>query len=263
MRSVWAVYKRELGYYFHSPTAYGITFIVILFLGLFFSSTLTEMVRFNVSQSSFTSSTLIADAHELLRVILELLALLTVFAAPALAMRLLAQESREGTLEILMTLPISDWAFVVGKYLAVWTFYTLLLSITLLQIPILNTLGLLDIRIVFISYLGSWLYGGTTLALSMLWSAITEEQIVAFFLSLGTLLILYLADTAAIWAAGQTSGDGIAGFIRELGLTAHYQDTMLEGLLRVQDVLYFGFVIALMLFATTLLIGSRRWRGTR
>ena len=158
---------------------------------------------------------------------------------------------------------MSESAFIIGKFLAAWAYYTLLLLLTVVYYLILSAVGVPDQGTAFGTYLGAWLYGGAGLAITMIWSAVTEDQIVAAFLGAVTILALYLTDIAAIWISGQSTGptqSGLADFVRELGLQAHYV-TMQLGVIRAEDVLYFVFMILGALFITTRIVETRRWRA--
>ncbi|MEP7290124.1 MAG: ABC transporter permease [Chloroflexota bacterium] len=247
-----AVYKRELGQYFRSPIAYGVAFAILFLLSLLFNDYIAQGVSANASGQAQipADSTFIPG----------LLTFLTFLIAPLLTMRLLAEESREGTLEVLMTLPMNESQFVVGKFLAAWTYYTVLLLITLVYHIILLTIGNPDLGAAFGAYFGAWLYGGAVLAVTMIWSAITEDQIVAAFLGAATVLVLYLAEVAASSIGGSTA-PGVADFVRQLGLQAHYNTTLLRGIVRAEDILYFVFMIAGAIFITTRIVEARRWRS--
>lgn len=257
MNALIAVYKRELSLYFRSTIAYAIAFGLMLFFGFLFSANLSQIISFN--QSGF-GQTIAAD--ELLLGNLGTLTFLLFIVAPLLTMRLISEEAREGTLEVLMTLPASDWAFITGKFLAAWTYYTLLLVLTLVHVAALALVGTPDLGLLAAGYLGAWLYGGAVLAVALIWSAVTEDQIVAAFLGSATILVLYLADGVALWAAGQGWTERAGDFIRQLSLTAHFQDTMLQGILRGEDVAYFVLLIVAALFITTRLVETRRWRAS-
>ena len=95
----------------------------------------------------------------------------------------------------------------------------------------------------------------------MIWSAVTEDQIIAAFLGAATILVLYLTELAATWIAGQQTLAGAADFVRELGLQAHFSATMSQGIIRAEDIAYFVFVIIGALFITTRLVETRRWRA--
>ncbi len=250
MRQTIAVFKREVGSYFRSPVAYAIAFALTLFFGLLFSNALSQ-----ANQQAPADS---------VNFIPNLLTFLLFLVAPLLTMRLLAEEAREGTLETLMTLPMSESQFIIGKFLAVWFYYTIILLLTAVYHVILTQVGVPDAGRAFGMYLGAWLYGGAALAVSMIWSAVTEDQIVAAFLGAATVLVLYLAEVAASWVAGlpnQSDVSGLTNFVRELGLQAHYTATMLNGVIRAEDVLYFVFMIIAALFITTRIVEVRRWRS--
>ena len=258
-RTIWAVYKRELGVYFRSGIAYGIAFALTLFLGLYYSSIARQLVDLNLSPNQFGGNQT-TTADDLVSLTLNIFIFLLFIVAPLLTMRLLSEETREGTLEVMMTLPIKDYAFVIGKFLAVWTYYTVLLGITYIYVIIANMLAKPTDNLVMSMYLGAWLYGGAVLALTMIWSAVTEDQIVSAFLGAATVLVFFLIDTVVIWA-GETISQGVANFVGELGLTTHYHQTMMVGIIRAQDVLYFVLLILASLFITTRIIETRRWRA--
>lgn len=242
----WTVFKREFIAYFRSPVAYGIAFAVLLLLGVLFNGFINY-----ANQQAPADSTYIPS----------LLTFLTFLIAPLLTMRLIAEESREGTLEVLMTLPMGEGQFILGKFLAAWGYYTVLLLLTLVYHFVLLSIGTPDLGAAFGAYIGAWLYGGAVMAVAMIWSAVSEDQIVAAFLGAATILVLYLAEIASTAIANQGSLAGLSDFIRELGLQAHYDVTMARGILRAEDVLYFVFLIAGSLFITTRIVEIRRWRA--
>src|SRR5262249_10155127 len=122
------------------------------------------------------------------------LAFAMVFCAPLLSMRMLAEESREGTLELLLTAPANDSAIVSGRLLSAGLFYTLLLAVTFTYQFSLLTITQPDLGHALSAYIGIWLYGGATLAVGLLFSSLTENQIIAAFLSMGVLLFLWFAE---------------------------------------------------------------------
>jgi ABC-2 type transport system permease protein len=259
MRAIFAVFKRELSLYFRSPIAYAVAFALLLFIGVLFNGNLSQAVNYNASALQQGGQGITASD---LNMAPSLLTFLMFLIAPLLTMRLIAEESREGTIEVLMTLPMNEGQFIVGKFLAVWGYYTFLLLITVIYHVVLVSVGTPDMGIQFASYFGAWLYGGAVLAIAMIWSAITEDQIVAAFLGAATILVLYLAESAAISLGSVPNlGTGIADFIRNLGLQAHYGATMANGIIRVEDIVYFLFMIIGALFITTRIIETRRWRA--
>lgn len=256
MGALFAIYKREVALYFKSFIAYGITFAVMLFLGVFLQIFLA------FSFSAIQQGGQAPPAIDIAMNGLFYLIILIFVISPVLSMRLLSEEAREGTLEVLMTLPISEWVFVTGKFLAAWTFFTFILALTLLHVALLSILGPINTGIFFVAYLGTWLYGGATIALCMIWSAITEDQLVAAFLGVTSIAGLMLASFAGQVLEGNLLASNTASVLRELGLMTHFFDTMLEGLLRAQDIAYFVLMIVISLFITTLIVGTRRWRAS-
>jgi ABC-2 type transport system permease protein len=257
MRALWAVYKRETSLFFRSTIAYAISFALILFLGILFSAVVSDI---NVANQSGQGT---VPGDQAITSILGTLVFLLFVIAPLLTMRLLSEESREGTIEVLLTLPMSEAAFVVGKFLAAWTFYTFVLLLTLVHVVLLLTLDTRpDAGLIFAVYLGAWLYGGAVLSISMIWSAVTEDQIVAAFLGAASILVLFLADQVAGIVQSQPSFAPVAEFIRELSLNAHYEDVLLRtGIIRAEDIAYFILLMIACVFITTIIVGTRRWRA--
>ena len=250
MRSIRIIAQRELGQYFTSPIAYLVAFAILLLTGFMFNSDLAQ--RVGTSPPDGTA-------------VLSAFGFFTIFFAPLLTMRLFAEESREGTLELVLTLPVRDMNIVFGKFLAAWIYYSVILGLTLtyqviwLSITTAKSYQLspeLDLGPVFTSYIGIWLFGGATLAVGLLFSAITENQVVAGFLSMSALFILWLGD----FAGQVVQNRPIAEVIRSFSLQSHYSTSFLIGVIRFEDVVFFIGLIYGALFITTLLIESRRWR---
>lgn len=247
MTAIWAVFKREVGRYFRSIIAYAIAFALLLLIGFIFSGYLVQANGAAPAEPGLAP---------------QILTTFMFVIGPLLTMRLLAEEAREGTLEVLMTLPVNDSTIVLGKFFAAWFYFTLLLAITLIHYVIWTLVGIPDAGLAFSAYLGAWLYGGAVIALSMIWTAVTEDQMVAAFLSAATILILYFNEFAANAISGTGAGsEGAAELVRELGLAAHYDATMLNGVIRAEDIAYFLFLIIAALFITTRVVEIRRWRA--
>ncbi len=259
MRPIIAVFKRELALYFRSPIAYAVAFAMLLFLGILFNGNLSFAVQQNTGamQQGVSGGYTASD----LNLAPPLITFLMFLIGPLLTMRLLAEESREGTIEVLMTLPMNEAHFIIGKFLAVWGYYTVLLLLTVIYHIILMTVGVPDAGLAFSAYLGAWLYGGAVLAVCMIWSAVTEDQIVAAFLGAATVLLLYLADQFAMALANSPNLANAAEFVRELGLQAHFGATLANGIIRAEDVVYFLLLIVGALFITTRIVETRRWRA--
>lgn len=257
MGSSWTIFKRELRQYFVSPIAYLVAFAVLLLLGLVFNTDLD----FRVANPQPPNGT----------ITLSYFAFLMVFFAPLLTMRLFAEESREGTLELMMTMPLRDVDLVLGKFLGAWVFYSILLALTIVYQIILLLLtnfaatepGVLQARMdigpIFTGYIGIWLYGGATIAIGLLFSSITENQIIAGFLSMAVLLMLWVGDIAGLLPASIFNAKIVQAF-RVVSFQSHYSTTFLRGVLAMEDVFFFALVMVVALFITTRLVESKRWR---
>jgi ABC-2 type transport system permease protein len=250
MHSIRVIARREIAQYFTSPIAYLVAFAILMLTGFLFNSDLAQ----RAGQSPPDGAA-----------VLSAFGFFTVFFAPLLTMRLFAEESREGTLELMLTMPVRDGDVVLGKFLGAWAYYSLILCLTFVYQGVLLYLTQaksyqlspeLDIGPVISAYIGIWLFGGATLAVGVLFSAITENQVIAGFLSMAALFILWLGD----YAGQVIQNRPAAEVIRTLSLQSHYSTSFLIGVIRLEDVVFFVGLIIVMLFITTRLVESRRWR---
>lgn len=242
MRGIGIIFRREMAAYFTSPIAYAIAAAFLLITGLIFNTNLT----FSVTQNPVNPAAVPIA-----------LAFFMLFFGPILTMRLLAEEAREGTLELLLTAPVTERAIVVGKYLSAWAFYSLLLLLTVIYQVILVIITQPEIGQAISAYIGVWLYGGAVLALGLFFSALTDSQVLAAFLSVAALVLLYLAETAGAIIANLD----IALFVRTLSLPSHYNGSFAIGLVRFEDVVFFSGFIILMLYGALRALESRRTGG--
>ncbi len=241
MRAIWIIFQREISQYFFSPLAYILAFAFLLMTGLLFNNALTRAIA-----TSPVNPALIPD----------FLSILMVLFAPLLTMRLLAEESREGTLELLLTSPVADFSIVFGKFLGAWLYYSFLLLLTFIYQIILIQVATPDLLHTVSAYLGIWLYGGATIAVGLLFSALTENQILAAFLSTTTLLMLWMGDLAGQIVANIE----LARVIRALTLQGHYSTSFGIGIIRAEDIVYYTGMMVIALYIAIRLVESRRWR---
>jgi ABC-2 type transport system permease protein len=235
------IFRREVAQYFISPFAYMIGAGFLLFTGILFARDF---------QTAAYETVPVDPAF-----IPGVISFITVFFAPLLTMRLLAEERREGTMELLLTSPTSEAGIVFGKFLGAWFYYSLLLALTFVYQIILLTYVTPDLGHTALAYIGIWLYGGAMIAIGLLFSALTENQIVAAFFSLITLLILWIGD-----AAGQIIGNiDVAQLLRGLSLQAHYSSSFAVGLFKAEDAAFFAGIIVIVLYLTIRIVESNRW----
>jgi ABC-2 type transport system permease protein len=173
---------------------------------------------------------------------------------PMLTMRLFAEEKKSGTIELLMTSPITTVQVILGKFFACLSLYVLIVAMTLVYCGILELYSKPDWGPIFSGYLGYILLGGAFITVGILASALTENQVVAVLLSFGMLLLLWLIDWSASFA-----GPTAARIIEYLSFIRHLQDFQ-RGVIDTKDVVFYLSFIFFGLFLTTRIIESRRWR---
>jgi gliding motility-associated transport system permease protein len=242
MRNILVIFRRELAAYFTTPLAY--VFIVI-FLALAGAFTFYLGNFFERGQSDLQSFFLF---HPWLFLIL----------IPAVGMRLWAEERKSGTIELLMTLPVTTAEAVIGKFLAAWCFTTIALALTFPMWLTVNFLGQPDNGVILASYVGSWLMAGAFLSLSACLSALTRNQVVAFIL--GTVIcFLFLAsgldlvlDAFRGWAPGY-----IVDLVASLSFLTQFGGVA-KGVIGLPTAIFFLSLILLCLFLNTQIIELRK-----
>jgi len=238
MRNVLAITGKELRTYFASPVAYVVTAGFLLIMGIFFAFVIMQPL------GSQTAS---------LEPVLGSAPVILLLLAPALTMRLLAEETRSGTMEWVLTSPVRDGEVVLGKYLASLLLFLFMLALTLVYVVVLLRFGNPDRGVLVSSYVGAALFGAAFLAVGVLASALTQNQIVAAVISLATLLALWLIDIFASLTRGV-----LADVLSYLSIIARYNDFM-RGVISSQNVIYYLSVIAVALFLATRALETRRW----
>lgn len=242
IRQIVTIGKRELSGYFTSPVAYVFIVIFLLLCGFF-----TFMVG-KFFQRGEASLLAFFIWHPWLYL----------FLVPAVGMRLWSEERRLGTLELLLTMPVTTWQAILGKFLASWLFLAIALFFTFPLVITVAYLGDPDMGIIFCGYVGSLLMAGAYLAISCMTSALTRNQVVSFILSVVACLFLILAgwppvtDLLVQWAPAWLV-DGVAAF----SVMPHYESFQ-RGVIDSRDAVYFLSVIAFSLFTTGVIIRSHR-----
>ncbi|HHY84959.1 MAG TPA: ABC transporter permease subunit [Verrucomicrobia bacterium] len=234
--------KRELGAYFTSPVAYVFIVIFLLLCG-FFTFRLGQFFERN-------------DASLLSFFVYH--PWLFLFLVPAVGMRLWSEERRSGTIELLLTMPITAWQAIVGKFLASWLFLVLALALTFPLWISVNYLGNPDNGAIFCGYIGSALMAGAYLSIASMTSAMTRNQVIAFIVSVVICFFLILAG----WQPVTTLLDSLGvvwlrNLVASLGVMTHF-DAFQRGVIDARDVLFFLSLIGFALFSTGVIIRSRR-----
>ena len=248
MRNIWTIAKREYNHYFISPLAYVVAFIILMPLGIYFA-----VIVFATSQQAFSG----APPPDI-SPITWLFCFLLVFTTPVLTMRLISDEARMGTLELLLTAPIRDFELVVGKWLSAFLFILTILAITLVFPLILHFMLVspgIDQKLFLSAYLGVILVAGAFLALGVGISAIFTNQFAAFFVTFG--LFFFLWFLVSLPASLLPNGGDVLNY---LNMSSHFNDGFNAGNVKLSDIVYYISLIALGLFMGTTAIEVRRWR---
>lgn len=234
--------KRELSGYFASPVAFVFIVIFLLISGFF-----TFMVAGFFERGQANLSTFFVW-HPWLYL----------FLVPAVGMRMWSEERRLGTIELLLTMPVTPWQAIIGKFVAAWAVVGIALILTFPVWITVNYLGNPDNGVIFASYVGSFLMGGAYLAITAMTSATTRNQVVAFIVSVVLSLFLILAGFPPVtnllvqWASPWFV-DAVAAF----SVMTHF-DSIQKGVLDSRDILYFLSVIVFSLFTTGVIVRAHR-----
>ena len=238
MRNVYHIARRELGTYFVSPMAYVVSAMFLAIIG-----GLSGFILYYSREATLRYTLMHAVTL-----------LFTILVTQVLTMRLLADEQRTGTLELLLTAPVRDWEVVIGKYVASVCFWLVMILLTGYFPILLMRIGNPDVGTMFSGYLGYFLLGAALLAVGLFASSLTQNQIVAAMVGLGVSLLLWLSGALA-----DLVGDTLREIVSYLPIFDHYFD-FVRGIIDTKDVIYYLSVVALFLFLSTRVVESRRWK---
>ena len=242
MKSIWTITKRELAGYFNSPVAY--VFLVIFLL-------MTAAFTFLIGQ--------FMDRNQAtLQPFFMWHPWIYLFLVPAVGMRLWSEERRQGTMELLLTLPISLWHCIVGKFLASWIFLTLALVMTFPIWITVNYLGDPDNSVIVASYIGSFFLAGAYLSITSMTSAFTRNQVISFILSVVICLFLVLCGWPPVTDVVETLAPrSVVEFVVAFSVMPGIEQFN-NGQIDSRAVIYFLSVIGFPLFATSIIIRGLR-----
>lgn len=242
MKNVLTIFKRELRGYFATPVAY--VFIVVFLI-------LNGWITFSL-----------AGFYEQERADLQgffnFHPWLYLFLIPAISMRLWAEERKTGTIELLMTLPVTMWQAVFGKYLAAWAFAAIALALTFPIWITVNYLGNPDNGVILASYVGSLLMAGAYLAIGACISVLTKNQVIAFVITLVVCLTFNLAGFPMVmdFVRGWTP-EAVADAVQSFSFLTHF-NSITKGVIDGRDFLFFGSLMLLCLFANAVLLDLKK-----
>ncbi len=237
MNNTFAIAMKETRSYFATPTAYVVGAMFLIYTGIVFVLGVTGQ------SPEATVRTYITPASFFL-----------IFLSPLLTMRLLAEEQKLGTLELLLTAPVRDWEVVMGKYVAAFIMLTVTIALSLYYVILLYWFGDPDTGPLLSSYLGLFLHGAAALAIGLMASSLSANQIVAGVVGIGTLLILSFIDAVADRFTGIA-----ADVLANISMGAHFED-FTRGVIDTSNIVYYISLTAVFLFVTVRILETRRWR---
>ncbi len=255
MTNVWVICRKELRSYFASPIAYAVMALFALIFGIWFYLFTRQFVNDSFRAQMSGGGPPMSVNEYIIRPILGFAGTISLFLIPLISMRLIAEEKRNGTMELLLTSPIQDVSIILGKWMGAMLLYLCVLGMSLLNMAFLFAWGKPDWKPVLVGYLGLILQAGCLLALGTLLSAMTSNQIIAggaaFFLS----LLLYVLSWFTEFDS--TTASKVLSY---LSIITHMENFS-KGVLDLKDTVFYVAFIFLALFLTARQMESLRWRS--
>jgi ABC-2 type transport system permease protein len=260
MGNVWALVRKEWRHYFGSPIAYVVLAVWTALFGSFFYNALYFFLRRSMmaGQMEFGGAPKMSLNEWVISPVLHNMAVVVLFVAPMLTMRLFAEEKKQGTMELLGTAPITNLQIVLGKFFAAAGLYASMILAGLLNLGFIWYFASTkpEWKPVLTAALGLLLFGCCFLALGTFISTLTRNQIIASIVSFCLFLLLWILD----WAADPALGSGFWKVVSELAVTRHLED-LVKGVVSLKDVIFYLSFITFGLFLAHQSVESQRWRA--
>ena len=251
-----AIYGRELRYFFQSVTAYVVISIFLVISGYFFFSIFRyyNLMSLQSMQSGFAPGGLnLIDG--VMRPLLGNISIIILLFLPLLTMRLMAEEKKQGTFELLSSFPVSDASLVSGKFLATLTVYSVMTACTLLYPGMLIFYAEPEIVPIITGYLGLLLMGATFIAMGIFFSSVTDNQIIAGVATFGASLFFLVIGWGAPFV-----GPKFAEVLAQVSILYHFE-SFSKGVIETSDLTYYIFLTVFFLFLTVRSLESARWKS--
>jgi ABC-2 type transport system permease protein len=257
MTNILAIAQKELKSYFASPIAYIVIGFWSLLYGYFFVAILQFFVRQSMQMNQFgmQGPQAMNVNQQLIRPLLQNVDILVLFLMPMVTMRTYAEEKRSGTIELLLTSPVTDFQIIMGKFLGAMALYCCMLAVTLIHIALLFVYGRPEWKPIVTTYIGLLLFGGCFVSLGLFISSLTKNQIVAGMVTFAVFLLLWIIT----WI-GSFSGPTVDKVTQYLSILDHLDDFG-KGVLDTTHIIYYLSFISFGLFLTAKSVDSERWRG--
>ena len=256
MRNMLAIASKELRSYFAGPIAYIAIGLWALLYGYFYVAILQFFVRNSMQMMGQMGGPQSMNVNQqLIRPLLQNVTIMMLFVLPMVTMRTYSEEKRSGTIELLLTSPLSDLQIIMGKFLGAMGLYAVMLLVTVPHIALLFIYGNPEWKPILTAYLGLLLLGGCFLSLGLLISSLTKNQIVAGMVTFAVFLLLWIIT----WI-GSFSGPTVDQLTQYLSIIDHLDDFS-KGVLDTKHLIYYVSFITFGLFLTAKSVDSERWRG--
>jgi gliding motility-associated transport system permease protein len=255
MSNILAIAHKELRAYFASPIAYIVIGFFALLFGWFYVGILDWFVRQGLQGQMGMGGGATNVNQQMIRPLILNVTVVFLFLLPLITMRTYAEEKRSGTIELLLTSPLTDLEIVLGKFLGALALYGVMVALTLVHFGLLFAFGRPDWKPLATAYLGLLLFGGCFIALGLFISSLTKNQIVAGAATFGIFLLLWVID----WI-GESLGPTGQAILKYLSMTDHLDD-FVKGVIDTKHLVYYLSFIAFGLFLTVRSVDTERWRG--
>ncbi len=254
MRNILAIANKELRAYFASPIAYILIGFFALLYGYFFSLILGYFVRQSMQAGLMGGAQSMNVNQQVIRPVFQNVTVIALFLLPMVTMRTYAEEKRSGTIELLLTSPLTDFQIVMGKFLGSMALYCVMLGVTMIHLIVLFVTSRPEWKPLLTAYLGFLLFGGCFLSLGLFISSLSKNQIVAGTVTFAVFLLLWIIN----WIGGIVpSAEKLTSY---LSIVDHFDD-FTKGVVDTSHLIYYVSFIAFGLFLTMKSVESERWRG--
>ena len=223
--------------------------------GYFYVALLSFFVQQSMQMGTMGMGGPVNVNQQMIRLLLQNAAVVVLFVLPMITMRTYAEEKRSGTIELLLTSPLTDFQIIMGKFVGALTLYAAMLAVTLIHVGILFVYGNPEWKPIASGYLGLLLLGGCFISVGLLVSSLTRNQIIAGMITFGLFLVLWVID----WI-GSFGGPTVGKIVSFLSITGHFDD-FAKGVIDTTHLVYYLSFITFGLFLTAKAVDSERWRG--
>ena len=254
MSNILAIAQKELKSYFASPIAYVIIGFFALVFGYFYVVGINIFLQMAM-QMGMPGQGQVNINTMAIRPLLQNVSVVALFVLPLITMRTYAEEKRSGTIELLLTSPLTDFQIIMGKFLGAVALYALMLAVTLPHMAVLFIYGNPEWKPIVTGYLGLLLMGASFISMGLWISSLTKNQIVAGMITFAMFLLLWTIT----WAI-DSAGPGMQKVLTALSITDHLDD-FTKGVIALRHLVYYISFIAFGLFLTAKSVDSERWRG--